>query len=116
MTIRSVISPYYHSRSNTFHRPQKELHVVKPFREGCNLLIVEDKGFDDDKLRDTLRALGHQPCFPTKKNRKHQVRIPKKLYCTRYRVENFVCRLKRWGCTCHPARQARSKLPFPYPL
>jgi transposase len=74
-------------------------HVVKLLKEGTNLHIVGDKGFDDDKLRTTLRALGHCPCFPGKRNRKRKPVYAKKLYRTRYRVENFFARLKRWGCT-----------------
>lgn len=74
-------------------------HVIKLLKQGCNLHIVGDKGFDDDKLRATLRTLGHRPCFPGKCNRKRKVRYSKKLYRTRYRVENFFCRLKRWGST-----------------
>lgn len=74
-------------------------HVVKLLKHGDNLRIVGDKGFDDDKLRAFLRALGHRPCFPTKKNRKLKISVPKSLYRKRYRVENFFGRLKRWGCT-----------------
>lgn len=74
-------------------------HVVKLIKHGYNLRIAGDKGFDDDKLRAALRALGHRPCFPPKSNRKRRVRYSKKLYRTRYRIENFFCRLKRWGCT-----------------
>ena len=70
-------------------------HVIKLLKEGCNLHIVGDKSFDDGKLRATLRALGHRPCFPGKS----KVRYSKRLYRTRYRVENFFGRLKRWGCT-----------------
>lgn len=73
-------------------------HVVKLLKHGCNLRIVGDKGFDDDKLRATLRELGHRPCFPGKKNRKRKPRYSMKLYRTRYKVENFFCRLKRWAC------------------
>jgi transposase len=74
-------------------------HVLKLIKQGCNLRIVGDKGFDDDKLRSSLRALGHHPCFPGKSNRKRKVCYSKKLYRTRFKVENFFCRLKRWGCT-----------------
>ena len=74
-------------------------HVANLIKQGCNLHIVGDKGFDDDKLRATLRAMGHRTSFPGKINRKRKVRYNKKLYRTRYRVENFFCRLKRWGST-----------------
>ena len=73
-------------------------HVIKLIKHGSKLHIAGDKGFDDNKLRALLRALGHNPCFPGKANRKQKVRYSKKLYRTRYRIENFFCRLKRWAC------------------
>jgi transposase len=77
-----------------------EGHYVVELTEGddCNLLIVGDKGFDDNKLRRRLQDLGHRTCFPGKKNRKVKSRYNKRLYRVRYRIENLFCRLKRWGC------------------
>jgi hypothetical protein len=47
------------------------------------------------KLRKELVDLGHETCFPGKKNRRSKVAYSKKLYRRRYRVENFFCRIKR---------------------
>jgi transposase len=85
-------------------------HVVELIDEGAALIIVGDKGFDDDKLRAELRKLGHVPQFPGRKSRKHKVFVPKSLYRVRYRVENFFCRLKRWGS----AATRRDKLAVNY--
>jgi transposase len=85
-------------------------HVVELIDEGAALIIVGDKGFDDDKLRAELRKLGHVPQFPGRKSRKHKVFVSKSLYRVRYRVENFFCRLKRWGS----AATRRDKLAVNY--
>lgn len=64
--------------------------------QGCT--IVGDKAYDDDGLRGRLRELGHKCCFPGKRNRRQQPVYNRRLYRTRYRVENLFCRLKRFGC------------------
>jgi len=63
---------------------------------GC--LIMGDKAYDDDSLRRRLQHLGHQSCFPGKRNRRKQPFYNRTLYRTRYRVENLFCRLKRFAC------------------
>jgi transposase len=66
--------------------------------KGASGRSVGDKGFDSDKLRKELESLGHETCFPGKKNRRSKVAYSKKLYRRRYRVENFFCRIKPWAC------------------
>lgn len=61
-------------------------------------IIVGDKAYDDDSLRGRLHQLGHQSCFPGKRNRRRQPIYDKVLYRTRYRIENGFCRLKRFAC------------------
>lgn len=73
-------------------------HVVGLVDRDYGLLIVGDKAYDDDKLRGALHQLGHQTCFPGKKNRKVKAKYSKRLYRVRYRIENLFCRLKRWAC------------------
>lgn len=73
-------------------------HVIKLLTQGDNLIIVGDKAYDDDRLRQALRDLGHEPCFPGKKNRREKPRYNRRLYRTRYHVEHYFCRLKRWAC------------------
>jgi transposase len=72
-------------------------HVVELLDEGTALIIIEDKGFDDGKLRAELRKLGHIPQFAEGTRRKHKVLFTNSLYRVRYRVGNFFCRLKRRG-------------------
>jgi len=73
-------------------------HVIELLEDPCGLMVVGDKGFDDDNLRQQLEELGARHCFPSKSNRKKKRKLNKKLYRQRYRVENFFCRLKRWAC------------------
>ena len=73
-------------------------HVIELLDDPRGLMVVGDKGFDDDKLRKQLEEVGAGHCFPSKSNRKKKRRLNKKLYRQRYRVENFFCRLKRWAC------------------
>lgn len=73
-------------------------HVIELLDDPCGLMVVGDKGFDDDKPRQQLEELGARHCFPSKSNRKKKRKLNKKLYRQRYRVENFFCRLKRWAC------------------
>jgi transposase len=74
-------------------------HVVELLDKPRGLLVVGDKGFDSDKLRSQLEELRARHCFPSKSNRRKKRKLNKKLYRQRYRVENFFCRLKRWGCS-----------------
>jgi transposase len=70
-------------------------HVIELLDDPRGLMVVGDKGFDDDKLRKQLEEFGAGHCCPSKSNRKKKRRLNKKLYRQRYRVENFFCRLKR---------------------
>ena len=74
-------------------------HVIELLDDPRGLMVVGDKGFDSDKLRQQLEELGARHCFPSKSNRRKKRRLNKKLYRERYHVENFFCRLKRWACS-----------------
>jgi transposase len=74
-------------------------HVIELLDDPRGLMVVGDKGFDSDKLRQQLEELGARHCFPSKSNRRKKRRLNKKLYRQRYQVENFFCRLKRWACS-----------------
>jgi len=73
-------------------------HVLELLDKRRGLLVVGDKGFDSDVLRLRLQSAGHKSCFPGKRNRRKKIRLSKRLYRLRYRVENFFCRIKRWAC------------------
>ncbi|MFN0128061.1 MAG: IS5 family transposase [Verrucomicrobiales bacterium] len=72
-------------------------HVVGLLEKAVRVVVVGDRGFDDDHLRQELLDLGHCPLFPSKSNRKHKMPVDKRLYRKRYRIENYFCRLKRWA-------------------
>ncbi len=60
-------------------------------------MVVGDKGFDSDPLRQQLEQPGASHCIPSKSNGRKRRRFNKKLYRQRYKVENYFCRLKRWA-------------------
>jgi transposase len=72
-------------------------YVIPLLEAPEGLLVVGDKGFDSDPLRQQLERLGASHCIPSKSNRRKKRRLNKKLYRQRYKVENYFCRLKRWA-------------------
>ena len=57
-------------------------------------VMLADKGYDSDAIRDEVRARGGTPEIPTKKNRHIQHIVNRTLYATRNRIERFFNRLK----------------------
>jgi transposase len=57
-------------------------------------VMLGDKGYDSDAIRDEVRARGGTPEIPTKKNRLVQHTVNRALYATRNRIERFFNRLK----------------------
>ena len=57
-------------------------------------VMLADRGYDSDAIRDRIRAKGGQPEIPTKKNRRVQHSVNQMLYATRNRIERFFNRLK----------------------
>jgi transposase len=72
-------------------------YVIPLLEAPEGLLVVGDKGFDSDPLRQQLERLGASHCIPSKSNRRKKRRLNKKLYRQRYKVENYFCRLKHWA-------------------
>jgi transposase len=86
-----------------------EGRYVVPWLEAPEvLMLVGDKGFDSDPLRQQLEQLGASHCIPSRSNRHKKRRLNKKLYRQRYKVENYFCRLKRWAS----ASTRRENMPF----
>jgi transposase len=52
-------------------------------------VMLGDKGYDSDAIRDEVRARGGTPEIPTKKNRLIQHTVNRALYATRNRIERF---------------------------
>lgn len=59
-------------------------------------VLIGDKGYDSDKLREALRERGIEPCIPGRSNRKEPVEYDKELYKQRNLVERLFGRLKDW--------------------
>ncbi len=57
-------------------------------------VMLADRGYDSDAIRDDVRARGGRPDIPTKKNRRVQHSVNQMLYATRNRIERFFNRLK----------------------
>ena len=59
----------------------------------CKRLIA-DRGYDANRLRQTLRAQGTTPVIPGRRNRKRPIQYDQRRYKDRWRVEAMFCRLK----------------------
>jgi transposase len=58
--------------------------------------VIADRGYDADSLVDELRAQRCRVVIPSRRNRKKKRRTKRELYRTRYKVECFFQRLKRF--------------------
>ena len=63
-------------------------------RDANPKLLLGDKGYDSDAIRDEVRARGGIPEIPTKKNRHVQYSVDRLLYATRNRIERFFNHIK----------------------
>lgn len=57
-------------------------------------VLLGDRGYDSDRLRQDVRDRGGQPEIPTRRSRKVQHCVSKRLYALRARIECFINRLK----------------------
>jgi transposase len=57
-------------------------------------VVVGDKAFDADHIREFIEARGGAPNIPDRRNRRHRHCFSKTLYKTRNRVERFFNRIK----------------------
>ena len=58
--------------------------------------LLADRGYDADRLRETLVDKGTNPCIPGRKSRKKTVKYDKRRYRCRNRIERMFGRLKDW--------------------
>ena len=56
--------------------------------------LIADKGYDADWLRQDLRQQGISVVIPGTRARKRKIRLDKRRYRDRWRVEAVFCRLK----------------------
>jgi putative transposase len=59
-------------------------------------VLIADRGYDSDRFREALNALGIEPCIPGRSNRKIPVPYDASLYRQRNRIERMFGRLKDW--------------------
>jgi transposase len=57
-------------------------------------VLLADRGYDSDAIREDVRARGGTPEIPTKKNRCVQYSVDRAVYALRNRIERFINRLK----------------------
>lgn len=57
-------------------------------------VLIADKGYDSDTIRDDLRARGAEPVIPHKRNRTVQVPVDGFVYALRNRIERCFNKLK----------------------
>lgn len=63
-------------------------------RDSDPAIMLGDKGYDSDPIRQNLRDRGAVPEIPTKRNRHVQHSVSRPLYDLRGRIECFINRLK----------------------
>lgn len=63
-------------------------------RDADPQVMLGDRGYDSDAIRDDVRARGGRPEIPTKKNRRVQHSVDRILYATRNKIERFFNRMK----------------------
>ena len=57
-------------------------------------VLIADKGYDSDKIRESAEANGAVPVIPPRRNRKHQAPVDGFIYALRNRIERCINRLK----------------------
>ncbi|MCI0754827.1 transposase, partial [Teichococcus vastitatis] len=62
-------------------------------RDSNPAIMLGDKGYDSDLIRQDLRDRGAVPEIPTKRNRHVQHCVSRPLYALRSRIECFINRL-----------------------
>ena len=61
-------------------------------------VLLADRGYDSDAIRQDARDRGALPEIPTKRNRRVQHSVGRRLYALRNRVERFINLLKNFVC------------------
>ena len=72
-----------------------EVKTAAPLLETLRrILLVGDKGFDRDALRQQMQAQGCLACVPPRSNRQSPAWWSRELYRQRHKIENFFQRIK----------------------
>jgi transposase len=59
-------------------------------------VLLADRGYDSDAIRQDARDRGALPEIPTKRNRRVQHSVGRRLYALRNRIERFINLLKNF--------------------
>ena len=59
-------------------------------------VVIADKAYDSDKIRESLAAIGIIAVIPSKSNRRHPYPLDKDAYKTRHLVENYFAKIKQF--------------------
>ena len=57
-------------------------------------VVLADRGYDSDHIRETLEEKGAAPVIPTRRNRKVQIPVDGHIYALRNRIERCFNKLK----------------------
>ena len=57
-------------------------------------ILLADRGYDSDAVRQDIRDRGGQPEIPTKRNRRVHHSVQRPFYALRNRIERCISRLK----------------------
>lgn len=57
-------------------------------------ILLADRGYDSDAIREDVRDRGGRPEISTKRNRRVQLSVQRPLYALRNRIERCINRLK----------------------
>ena len=63
-------------------------------RDSDPAILLADRGYDSDVIRQDIRNRGRQPEIPTKRNRRIQHSVEQPLCALRNRIERCISRLK----------------------
>jgi transposase len=71
-------------------------------------VLLADRGYDADWLRDALAERGTEACIPSKSNRKIQIPHDRHLYRKRHRIENMFVNSSTGGASTPATTAART--------
>lgn len=62
----------------------------------CAKVLIADRGYDSNKVRNIVSKQGLTACIPPKKNRMKDIPYCKTTYKKRHLIENLFAKLKDW--------------------
>ena len=78
-------------------------------------MLLGDKGYDSDEIRDDLTDRSIDPVIPPRSNRKTPINYDREAYKRRNLIERCVNRLKQFRRIAHSLRENRQGLFIYYP-